>query len=740
MSTVDTFDKVQVSPVDPILGIGSGSLLSLVPIVLTQLRDVITELGEEHNSRLDELVEKQPSDAHQMHQLDAVRWLRQHHATLAIHIMDEFNGAFQRARAAWTASTGSGSYTMNTSALSLLDDAEMDESLAVANLARKGESAHADQLHPLLQRLNMLPECLNVTEQNNPFGPYVLADVLRAALMRFKEDLTPDLRLALIKCFEFLVMSELAEMYSQLNAKLADTGVLPDLQVKRVVRQLPQARRPVTEKTPTQNHSGTESQPASSEKLNTTVPSGDSGVTANELFGMFQQLLSAHRNGAGSIPSVDELGQPITRGGYQPASLLSAVAMVQLHSPVDSEYDPNTATVGPIDIAKFKQQITAELTRNNAQHAVGLSQLDEDTIDIVGNLFNVIMEDPHLAEPIKAQIARLQIPLLKVALIDKSFFADPENPARRLVNQLALAGAGWVQDETYRDDPLYVKITEIVTCVLEKFERDLGLFSTLLEDLRRYCVMSESEGTTFRERLESARDAASAAIEAHVSGSDVPQWLADFCRTTWLRYLVQLSKKQGGENTHWDNALDVLKNLLWSVLPKKEVTEKRLMAMMIPQLIIDLEEGMAAIDYSAADSKTFLGLLQDIHLNSLRGRALVKDASVTQNTLASPVPAAPNDAKSSAIAELMALPLGGWAEFQLNDGKRKRGRLVWRDVFSNDLTFADWRFKIIVDANVARLADDFIEGRLRILAVAPLFDRAITALMARMKAAIPSGK
>lgn len=740
MNTSDTFDPVEKTSDNRVVGANVGLLLSLVPIVLSQLRGVIKELGDEHNSKFEELVNKQTPSARQLHQLDAVRWLQQHHAALTSNVLDEFNSAFQHARTVWMASPSSDRASLNLSALSLLGDAEMDESLAVANLARKGENAHSDQLNPLLQRLNALPNCNNITEQNNPFGPYVIADVLRTALVRFKDELTHDLRITLIKFFESTVMPELAEMYSLLNAKLADAGVLPDLHFKRVVRQLPHALRHETEKSPNLDNTRKESQEIASEGQKSATANGDPGVSSNELFEMIQQLLSVHRNGAESVPSVDEFGQPITRGGYQPASLLSAVSLIQHHSPTDSEYDANTASIGPIDLAKIKQQLTAELTRNNAQHAVGLSQLDEDTIDIVGNLFNVILEDPHLAEPIKAQIARLQIPLLKVALIDKTFFADPENSARRLVNQLALAGAGWVQDETYRDDPLYAKITEIVTCVLDKFDRDLGLFTTLLEDLLNFCAKSESESVTLRERLESAREAASMAIEAHLSGSDVPQWLADFCRTIWLRYLVQLREKQGVESTLWENALDVLKNLLWSVLPKKEVTEKRLMAMMIPQLITDLEEGMAAIDYSAAESQAFLTLLQDIHLTSLRGKTPVKDAELTENTLASASLAAPNDAKSSAIAELMALPLGGWVEFKLYDGKRKRGRLVWRDVFSNDLTFADWRFKIIVDANVARLADDFIEGRLRILAVVPLFDRAVTALMAKLKASIPSDK
>ena len=57
-----------------------------------------------------------------------------------------------------------------------------------------------------------------------------------------------------------------------------------------------------------------------------------------------------------------------------------------------------------------------------------ISGNDEDAIDVISMLFDFILEDRNLPDAMKALLARLQIPMLKVAILDKSFFT-----ARRIL-------------------------------------------------------------------------------------------------------------------------------------------------------------------------------------------------------------------------------------------------------------------------------------------------------------------
>ena len=100
------------------------------------------------------------------------------------------------------------------------------------------------------------------------------------------------------------------------------------------------------------------------------------------------------------------------------------------------------------------------------------NQLESMTIEMVAMLFDFIFETKDLPDGIKALLARLQIPVLKAAMLDGAFFAKKTHPARLLVNELAQAGLGW-SPVMGSDDPLYRKIDAIVHAILDGFSDDL---------------------------------------------------------------------------------------------------------------------------------------------------------------------------------------------------------------------------------------------------------------------------
>src|SRR4029077_14890880 len=82
------------------------------------------------------------------------------------------------------------------------------------------------------------------------------------------------------------------------------------------------------------------------------------------------------------------------------------------------------------------------------------NQLESMTIEMVAMLFDFIFETRDLPDGIKALLARLQIPVLKAAMLDGAFFAKKSHPSRLLVNELAHAGLG-LSPAMGPDDPLY---------------------------------------------------------------------------------------------------------------------------------------------------------------------------------------------------------------------------------------------------------------------------------------------
>ncbi|MGB0361058.1 MAG: DUF1631 family protein, partial [Endozoicomonas sp.] len=72
--------------------------------------------------------------------------------------------------------------------------------------------------------------------------------------------------------------------------------------------------------------------------------------------------------------------------------------------------------------------------------ALKLSRHHEDLINMIGWLFEFILEDHQLPEKIKKTIGLLQIPVLKEAIQDDSFLTNHDHPARILLNAITSAG------------------------------------------------------------------------------------------------------------------------------------------------------------------------------------------------------------------------------------------------------------------------------------------------------------
>src|SRR4030095_11136953 len=109
---------------------------------------------------------------------------------------------------------------------------------------------------------------------------------------------------------------------------------------------------------------------------------------------------------------------------------------------------------------------------------------------LVAVLFDFIFETRDLPDGIKALLARLQIPVLKAAMLDGAFFAKKSHPARMLVNALSHAGMGWAAAMGH-EETLSRKIHDIVHKIIDEFVDQLAIFEDLRKDLEQFLAEEE---------------------------------------------------------------------------------------------------------------------------------------------------------------------------------------------------------------------------------------------------------
>ena len=676
--------------------------------------------------------------------------------------------------------------------IGLMEDEQLEESLAITNMVTNAESHYKETLFGLTARLNFLIEDIEITKDNNPLRPEALFNAFIPAVKLMDVDI--KVRLVIYKLFDKFVAQKIGPMYDNVNADLIASGVLP--RIKSTVRKSEDEHaNPDTANTalPTNNISSEAGAPQSMPMFDLNQPEG--------MFNSLQQLLSMTRaapvaggipgntvagsvttgmvaggvtDGAGITPATED---EITNGNavtYAPQQVLTALSQIQASGNSvlqQSQQQQPSANI-------IKSTVIETLAATQADDGKEIAQADTDAIDIVSMLFDFILDDPSLPDNLKAQIARLQIPLLKVAIIDKDFFAKKTHPARKLLNELAYAGSG-LEEMDPEEDAVFQMVSYVVDSILAEFEENTDIFSTLHDEFVDFIEKERESNKLAGEMLENAKDLVASEIQRRVTDNRVPPLVSIILIDAWKDVLTHLYLRDGDEGSGWNTALQVADDLIWSVQPKLSVNERQRLVKIIPRVLNGLRDGLTLIQFDHEATEQLFAGLEALHLTSLRGRLDAqtqevkptavtpgnlndddfgidmstlpetdntntaqtdKDSFIEEIILAStqPLPWDNEDLNTSQYAEeIKDMALGTWVEFtDVETETHSRGKLAWKCDFTGEYTFVDRKYKVVADLSNRKLIEEFESGRASFVDDVPLFDRALDSVIGGIKRAL----
>ena len=407
------------------------------------------------------------------------------------------------------------------------------------------------------------------------------------------------------------------------------------------------------------------------------------------------------------------------------------------------------------------------------------NQLESMTIELVAMLFDFVFETRDLPDGIKALLARLQIPVLKAAMLDGAFFAKKSHPSRLLVNALAQAGLGW-SPAMGQEDPLYKKIDEIVHKILDGFTDNLPIFDELREDLETFLaeeekaaeanIQSTAEEINQSDRRTIAAGVAKAEIERRVEQYPIPNFLASFLRTQWFGALERVYLQHGEESEPWSQAVATLEDLVWSVQPKKTNEDRRHLVALLPSLLKRMSAGMHDVPWPPENRERFMTNLVEAHAAAVKPAlaavALPTVAVAEQAKAEAVIAKAAGDEVAAAKAEQLAaameqaepappepvaeviedqfleiaqsLERGMWIEFESEDGQLAFAKLAWISPLRGTYLFTNRQGQKALSMTAEDLAERFRSDRARLVEAEPLIDRAFGSMMQQIDDQFPA--
>jgi hypothetical protein len=614
------------------------------------------------------------------------------------------------------------------SSLRVMSDSDTNRQNALGDAIKGLIAAAKQELEALEYRVSVLFDEPPSRGIDNPFSPAYLLDAIgltsrslyvepliwRPLMVRMVSDFVPAIN----------------KTYIQLNRFLCDRGVLPE--VAAMLRARSDLR------------------PADDGQL---IPLFNRLI--NEVHPRLQAWRTLDRNAA---TAANYHLAPLTSNPY-----VSAAANVPRPSQVDSlddggfpQLDPMMASGAQSSVLEtldYWQRIDpmAEHLRSSASvgidfgvtpvnripwiHAAIASQLtgerERSTVDVVGFLFDYIFRDPSIPPAIRVIFDGLQVPILKVALADPTFFADKKHPARRLIDDLARAAIDADDDEPYSEavEKLATKIVDTIrvdfvmdTKVFERAGRSLTNFTDDRQEQTARIIQPHVEVALAAESRDADRSRVRVLIRDKLAGVDIPFDLRAFIGTVWADYLTRIRQSDGPESDCYAVAVQTMDDMLWSIAAKERTGQKVRLSRMIPSLVHCLRAGGAAVEVTTEKMTRFLGALYELHIAAIKPSgartdgALIAASAVTRT-----------GKQIGNVHDFVAdIVLDTWFAFD-KDGARIDARLSWISPLRATYIFTGRAGSPVMVFTPEELAWEVSAGKAELIVEpVPLFDRAVS--------------
>jgi hypothetical protein len=640
---------------------------------------------------------------------------------------------------------------------SLMENGDLEQSLAVSTLTRRAEARFSEALFALNQRMAILKGGRKLPEGGNPLGPAVFANALQADI----DQLQLDARLSVLyfRVFEIILLKNLGDLYDSANNYLIEQGILPHLRYGTGVVDI--------RITPGQQDKNGKVQDINASPIVLVRAAAHENI--------YSGIRDLQTRGAavkpGSIAKQEESffwnrSIEVSAGHTVSAMHSREDIMDALHRIPVFHYAEVLEQVAVPEAIPVQEYLA--LTWRLHEQLGGFKQISQEdgyTIDLVGMIFESMLDDKVLPDSVKAVLSYLHTPYLKIALADRTFFENPHHPAPQLLTALASVGARWVNANGESQFKVFPKIKTVVRRVLTGFQTETGVFETqlfedLLLEMREFSqkiehsvllverrVRERAEG---EDRLRQVKSRVLQAVRKGIEGYELPAHTLMLLLYPWSDYLTFILLRHGDHSALWQEGVDVVSDIAWSVQAKKDINERNRLMLIQESLQTRVYVGLETIAYDQAKSNKLLELLQRSQMMALQNLdveslSAERRMEIEKEAGASLEATTDVDSCSLSIAEKEILDtishadFSGWIEFDFIEQQTNlRARIAWANRETLRYMLVDRTGKPVAMKNGRDIARMILASKARIVVDTgkPFFEQVLETVYARLGASL----
>ena len=241
---------------------------------------------------------------------------------------------------------------------------------------------------------------------------------------------------------------------------------------------------------------------------------------------------------------------------------------------------------------------------------------EKATIEIVALMFQSILAEERIAPQIRIWFARLQMPVLRVAIAEPEFFGSLEHPARQLIDRMGSCAMGF--DVTVAGDVLESEIKRIVQVIEQYPETGRRVFQLVYEEFDKFLSgFFAEQGSVARavslaqqlEQKETMTVQYTIEMRALLDNMPVPDEIREFLFKPWAEVLAISATKNGPQHAQTLLFKQAAADLVWAASAKPNRSERSRVIAALPKQLQLLRQGMTLVGLSATDQNAKLKVI-----------------------------------------------------------------------------------------------------------------------------------
>ena len=264
----------------------------------------------------------------------------------------------------------------------------------------------------------------------------------------------------------------------------------------------------------------------------------------------------------------------------------------------------------------LEQASTALRQRTSTLKQAASSSTEKATIEIVALMFQSILAEDRIPPSIRVWFARLQMPVLRVAIAEPEFFESLQHPARRLIDRMGSCVLGF--DVAVSGGAMETEIKRVVQVIEQYPETGRRVFQLVYDEFQKFLSKFLSEqGSAARvvsvaqqiEQKETMTIQYTIEMRSMLNDMPVRDEIREFLFKVWAEVLAIAAMRNGPQHQQTINLKRAAADLVWAASAKPHRVDRTKVIADLPKLLQWLRLGMSML---GLDVKT-----QDQHIKAI---------------------------------------------------------------------------------------------------------------------------